>query len=153
MRANPRKYLRYAQIQAKYQAWCRDKSVDHMDPSGISVLNFLAEGHSRWQWSINTLNCYRSAILDLFSNRDEILSSYALKSFFQAVLDQSVRNDQSRPVDISPVLAHCRSLGSNDTMALADLSAKLCWLLGVCGFMRPSDIERIDLSSINWTSQ
>ncbi|KAI9310134.1 hypothetical protein BX666DRAFT_1840273, partial [Dichotomocladium elegans] len=25
------------------------------------------------------------------------------------------------------------------------LTAKLCWLLGVCGFMRPSDIEWIDL--------
>ena len=36
-------------------------------------------------------------------------------------------------------------LGPNHSMALLDLTTKLCWLIGVCGFMRPSDIERINL--------
>jgi hypothetical protein len=56
-------------------------------------------------------------------------------------------------VDISPILQYFRNLGSNDTIALMDLTTKLCWHLGVCGFLRLSDIERIDLREYDWTSQ
>jgi hypothetical protein len=30
-------------------------------------------------------------------------------------------------------------------MSIEGLTQKLCWLLGMCAFLRPSDIERIDL--------
>ena len=44
MRANPRRYMRYAQMQAKFLGWCRDHSVESKQPS--SLLNFLAYGHA-----------------------------------------------------------------------------------------------------------
>ncbi|KAF9963860.1 hypothetical protein BGZ73_002136, partial [Actinomortierella ambigua] len=34
-------------------------------------------------------------------------------------------------------------------MSIPNLTAKVCWLLGVCGFLRPSDISRIDLDHCN----
>jgi hypothetical protein len=38
-------------------------------------------------------------------------------------------------------------------MSIEDLTRKLCWLLALCGFLRPSDIERIDLDASDWTSK
>jgi hypothetical protein len=152
MQGNPQRYKRYAQVQAKFFAWCHEQAVEPMEPSGIAVVNFLAEGHSRLQWSVSTIANHRSAILDLFPNRTEIIGSYAHRTFMQALQEQSIRADRSRPIDITPVIDHLRNLGSNDTMSLPDLTAKLSWLLGVSGFLRPSDIERIDLDESDWTS-
>ncbi|KAH8552140.1 hypothetical protein BGW37DRAFT_466744 [Umbelopsis sp. PMI_123] len=145
MRGNPKSYLRYAQTQASYKAWCREREVDHMDPSGASIVNFLAYRRVNFQWKLNTLEVYRSAILDMFDNRQEIRETFAHKAFFQAISDQILRGDRDRPVDISPIAEHFEKLGSNDSMSLAELTKKLFWLLGLCGFLRPSDIERIYL--------
>jgi hypothetical protein len=152
MRANPKRYLRYAQTQAAYKQWCLEHQLDPMDPTGANIVNYLTDGHNWRSWSSQTLENYRLAILDMFPNRAEIIASFAHKSFFQAIHDQSIRADLSRPVDIEPILAHFRTLGPNASLSINNLTAKLCWLLGVCGFLRPSDIERIDLNSSDWTS-
>lgn len=123
-----------------------------MDPSGAPIINFLAHGRENYQWKLNTLEVYRSALLDMFDNRQEIRESFAHKAFFQAVSDQTLREDRERPVDISPIIEYFEKLGSNDSMPLAELTKKLCWLLGLCGFLRPSDIERINLEESDWTS-
>ena len=88
----------------------------------------------------------------MFDNRQEIRESFAHKAFFQAMSDQTLRGYRERPVDISPIIEYFEKLGSNDSMPLAELTKKLCWLLGLCGFLRPSDIERIDLAQCDWTS-
>jgi hypothetical protein len=143
MQANPRRYLRHAQVQAKFVGWCRDQSLDSSQPA--SVLNFLVHGHTNLQWSLQTLLNYRSSIADMFDDRASIIEFWPLRTFFQAVQETTLRQIQSRPVDISPIVNHFHSLGPNHCLLLPDLTAKLCWLLGVCGFMRPLDIERIDL--------
>jgi hypothetical protein len=152
MRGNPKRYLRYAQVQAKFKAWCREREIDWADPSGAPIINFLAFGRENFQWKVSTLESYRSSILDLFDNRLAIRESYIHTAFFQAVLDQTVREDRHQPVDISPILAYFEQLGSNDMMPLAELTKKLCWLLGLCGLLRPSDIERVNLEESDWTS-
>ncbi|KAF9079738.1 hypothetical protein BGX27_006030, partial [Mortierella sp. AM989] len=48
-------------------------------------------------------------------------------------------------LDISPILDHFRSM-ENTELNMADLARKLCWLLGVCAFLRPDDIGGIDVS-------
>jgi ribosomal 50S subunit-associated protein YjgA (DUF615 family) len=143
MRANPKRYLRYAQFQAKYLAFCRERSMDETQAS--SVLDFLSHGHVQQKWSLQTLNNYRSSLLDMFANPDDILNYWPLRAYLQAFQDQSLRSDLSRPIDISPIINHFHSLGANHTILLSDLTAKICWLLGVYRFMRPSDIERINL--------
>jgi hypothetical protein len=143
MRANPKRYLRYAQVQAKFLGWCRDHEADPSEAA--SVLNFLAHGREHFNWSIQTLLNYRSSIADMFDDRSTILEFWPLRTFFQAVQDTTIRSHNSTPVDIAPIIRHLHQLGPNHSMSLPDLTAKLCWLLGVCGFMRPSDIERVDL--------
>jgi hypothetical protein len=104
MQGNPQRYKRYAQVQAKFFAWCQEQAVEPMEPSGIAVVNFLADGHSRLQWSVSTIANYRSAILDLFPNRTEIIGSYAHQTFMQALQGQSIRADRSRPVPLISLL-------------------------------------------------
>ncbi|KAI8144646.1 hypothetical protein BJV82DRAFT_536349, partial [Fennellomyces sp. T-0311] len=57
----------------------------------------------------------------------------------------TIQSAPSGNIDITPVLDYLRQLSDNDQLEPADLTRKLAWLLGVCGFMRPSDIERVDL--------
>jgi hypothetical protein len=40
MRANPKRYLRYAQVQAKFLAWCSEHQQGGKDPSGIPIIKF-----------------------------------------------------------------------------------------------------------------
>lgn len=104
MRANPRRYMRYAQVQAKYLGWCRDNSLDGDQP--CSLLNFLAHGRSNLGWSLQTLLNYRSAVLDRFENRMEVINFWPLRTFFQAIQESSIRAANSRPIDIQPIVDH-----------------------------------------------
>jgi len=88
MRANPKRYLRYAQVQAKYLAFCRERSMDETQAS--SVLDFLSHGHVQQKWSLQTLNNYRSSLLDMFANRDDILNYWPLRAYLQAIQHQSL---------------------------------------------------------------
>ncbi|KAI8073383.1 hypothetical protein BC940DRAFT_223660, partial [Gongronella butleri] len=48
--------------------------------------------------------------------------------------------------DIGPALVYIRSLGRNETtMSMRNLSRKAAWLTAMVGFLRPSDMARIDL--------
>ncbi|OMJ16691.1 hypothetical protein AYI69_g7741 [Smittium culicis] len=52
---------------------------------------------------------------------------------------------RSRPVmDISPIIKLLREWGQNSTITIKQITAKLYWLLSVTGFLRGSDIHRID---------
>jgi hypothetical protein len=70
----------------------------------------------------------------------------------QAIQDKSIRAEQSWPVDITPMLTHLLALGLKDALSIPGLTIKLCRLLGVCGNLRPSSIERIDLAQSDWTT-
>ncbi|KAG0075289.1 hypothetical protein BGZ93_004235, partial [Podila epicladia] len=41
--------------------------------------------------------------------------------------------------------------GPNESLDTPALTKKLCWLIGTCGFLRPSDIWCIDLANDNFT--
>ncbi|KAI9496844.1 hypothetical protein BDB00DRAFT_735266, partial [Zychaea mexicana] len=73
------------------------------------------------------------------------LSSWLYTSFMKALDGTTLRRAPPANLDITPVLHHFRRLGPNVHLSPAQLTAKICWLLAVCGFMRPSDIERTDL--------
>jgi hypothetical protein len=81
----------------------------------------------------------------MFANRNDILNYWPLRSYLQEIQDLSLLSDLSRPIDTNQIINHFRSLGTNHTILLLDLTAKLCLVLGVCDFMRPFDIERINL--------
>lgn len=47
--------------------------------------------------------------------------------------------------DITPALECLIFLGPNESMPTTDLTVKTAWLLSMVGFLRPSDLARVDL--------
>ncbi|KAF7720677.1 hypothetical protein EC973_006543 [Apophysomyces ossiformis] len=127
---------RYGQIQDKYLKWCQTQNLDPQKSDGSNLINFLAHGKNQFGWATSTIENYRSVLLELFDNRQQLLDSWLYKSFFQALNEQTIRPLGNTDLDISPIIAHFHSLGTNHSLTTSDLTAKLCWLLGVCGFLR-----------------
>ncbi|KAH8557085.1 hypothetical protein BGW37DRAFT_463295 [Umbelopsis sp. PMI_123] len=152
MRGNPERYLRYAQTQASYKAVAGRERLTtwtvrmHLSSTSMSTDKKPSNGRSiHWK-------CIALPFSICLTTGRRLENPFAHKAFFQAVSDQTLRGDRKRPVDISPIVEYFEKLGSNDSMPLAELTKKLCWLLGLCGFLRPSDIERINLEESDWTS-
>ncbi|OMJ12127.1 hypothetical protein AYI69_g9547 [Smittium culicis] len=74
--------------------------------------------------------------------QDQSLSNLAID-----IVDSNerCRKRKSRPsIDITPVINRIKLWGQSDGLSDKDLTAKLCWLLDVTGFLRTSDIHHID---------
>ncbi|GJJ74449.1 hypothetical protein EMPS_06807 [Entomortierella parvispora] len=136
----------YSSPQRAWIAYCSDQGLDAQAPSPFQVLNYLSEQITTKKWSLGTVNAHRSSILNMLSNRDLIWANPFFKEFFLHLSSDQIRDHTNSPVDVSPVLEFFTNLGPNDGLKDDLLVPKLCWLLAVCGFMRPSDIARIDLA-------
>ncbi|KAI8136367.1 hypothetical protein BJV82DRAFT_676807 [Fennellomyces sp. T-0311] len=115
------------------------------------MLAFLAYEKKHLAWSTSTIENYQSAILALFDDKQPITSFCLYQEFFKALNANTLQPSTTQNVDISPVLHHFDHLGGNTTMPAEALRAKLCWLLAVCAFLRPSDIQCIDLDHCHIT--
>ncbi|KAI9466494.1 hypothetical protein BDB00DRAFT_751203, partial [Zychaea mexicana] len=135
----------YQYIQQHFLSWCQSRRLEALELTGKHLVNFLGYSKDKLHWSINMIKVYRSALLDLFDDRDKILSLWLYTSFMKALDGTTLRRVPPANLDITPVLHHFRHLGPNVHLSPAQLTAKNCWLLAICGFMHPSDIERTDL--------
>lgn len=136
----------YKGPQAQWILHCSMNAIDPFNPSVVELLNFLADGIETKKWSSGTVNNYRSAILSLFPDRLSYWNNSTFRDFFRHLSSNAIKRFTNTPVDITPVLDHFRSMGPNSDLKPSQLLPKLCWLLSVCGFMRPSDIHRVDVS-------
>ncbi|KAH8549880.1 hypothetical protein BGW37DRAFT_541123 [Umbelopsis sp. PMI_123] len=68
-----------APIQQRYIQWCHAHSCDTLRPT--SIVNFLADGYQSNKLAPTTLANYRSAILDLFDDRQNAATSLPLQYF------------------------------------------------------------------------
>ncbi|KAF9198966.1 hypothetical protein BGZ59_004276, partial [Podila verticillata] len=82
----------------------------------------------------------------MIPERQTYWNNSTFSEFFRHLSSNAIKRFTNTPVDISPVLDHFRSMGPNSDLQPGQLLPKLCWLLSVCGFMRPSDIQRVDVS-------
>ncbi|OMJ14309.1 hypothetical protein AYI69_g8652 [Smittium culicis] len=70
---------------------------------------------------------------------------------FTRTLDDDLIKSYVRPaIDISPILGLFMEWGPSHELSTKKLTAKLCWLLSVTGFLRAVDIHRIDDERIHW---
>ncbi|ORX65219.1 hypothetical protein DL89DRAFT_228123 [Linderina pennispora] len=138
----------YSSIQDRFSTWCEERSIQATKAAAADIVNFLAEGRVHLHWEPSTILNYRSALLDMQDDPSRLTHSGAFSAFFTAIDRSALLSfDKSAP-DISPILTSFRSLGPSATLSIPDLTRKLCWLLAVTGFMRPSDIARIDASRL-----
>jgi len=112
----------------------------------MELLNYLAKGIETKGWKHGTVNNYCSAILSMLPDHDNFWNNSTFCDFFHHISSNAIKHFTNAPVDISPVLDHFRSRGPTSDLQPGQVLPKLCWLLAVCGFMHPSDIQHVDIS-------
>ncbi|KAI7862714.1 uncharacterized protein EV154DRAFT_433286 [Mucor mucedo] len=119
------------------------------------MVNYLAYGHVHHKWAYNTILQYKQAILKLYTKEQRALiandDSYI--NFFAALKNDAVLSFDFPVINLQPAIDFVLGLGENQSMNLLQLTQKLCFLLGITGFLRPSDIERIDDSKTMVTAE
>ena len=113
---------------------------------GNRVAQFLADGIETKHWSLGTANNYRFAILNLFPDRFSYWNNSIFRDFFRHLSSNTIKRFTNTSIDITPMLDHFRVMGPNSDLKPGQLLPKLYWLLAVCGFIRLSDIYRVDIS-------
>jgi hypothetical protein len=110
----------------------------------VPIINWLCYVQAERKLAWSTVKTMKSAVLALFEDPDIVTKDRLFVSFLRAI-DSSLVVDTKRVIfDIKPVLQHFRDR-SNDNLDMEGLTSKLCWLLGLCGFMRPDAIACVDM--------
>ncbi|KAF9368339.1 hypothetical protein BGX21_006638, partial [Mortierella sp. AD011] len=136
---------RYLPAQKEFLAWLEEGSFEAGINPTVPIINWLHHVMATRNLAWNTVMSMKSAILALFADTHCITNDPLYQQFIRAGRVETVHHTRQEDYDISPVLQYFRGLEDNSTMDLAILTQKLCWLLGVCGFMRPDDIRCTDV--------
>ncbi|OMJ15319.1 hypothetical protein AYI70_g7346, partial [Smittium culicis] len=138
-----RRRSRYSSVQQRFLDWRISKEITG-EISAPQIINYLAEIYTVDKLKVGSIKAYKSALLRLAENPTE-LSNHPMFSEFTRTLDDASIKSYVRPaIDISPVLNLFKEWGPSNELSTKKLTAKLCWLLSVTGFLRASDIHRID---------
>ena len=107
---------------------------------------FSPWGHSTKRWRSPTVAGCRAQVLALFDDKNSFNNNDTFSQFFKILRANDPDNSTDADLDLSLIITYLRSFTSNEDMSMEELTQKLCWLLGMCAFLRPSGIERIDLN-------
>ncbi|KAG2193370.1 hypothetical protein INT47_001027 [Mucor saturninus] len=119
------------------------------------MVNYLAYGHVHHKWSYNTIMQYKQAISKLYTKEQRALiaNNDSYINCFAALKNGAVLSFDFLVINLQPTIDFVLGLGENQSMNLLQLTQKLCFLLGITGFLRHSDIERIDDSKTMLTAE
>ncbi|KAG1049039.1 hypothetical protein G6F43_008611 [Rhizopus delemar] len=139
----------YVYRQQAYQRWCETREWNYREPSAYNLVNYLADNYTFRKWKLSTVQSYANSIILMFStpDQDTIRKSQVYQEFFQGLRHSSIQPTRSWDYNVIPITDYLLSLGPNSDLSPALLTTKTAWLLAVVGFLRPSDIERIDLDN------
>ncbi|KAF9367836.1 hypothetical protein BGX21_007036, partial [Mortierella sp. AD011] len=136
---------RYLPAQREFLAWLEEGSFEAGINPTVPIINWLHHVMATRNLAWTTVMSMKSATLALFADTRSITIDPLYQQFIRAGRFETVHHTRQEDYDISPVLQYFRDLEDNATVDLAILTQKLCWLLGVCGFMRPDDIRCTDV--------
>ncbi|PVU91005.1 hypothetical protein BB561_004608 [Smittium simulii] len=111
-----RRRSRYSSIQQRFLDW-RILNKITTDISAPQIINYLSELFIMEKLKVGTIKTYKLAILSLADNSIKLAEHPMFAEFTKTLDDSSIKSF---------------------------LTAKLCWLLSVTGFLRASDIHCID---------
>ena len=123
----------YNSLCTKWFTWCQPRNRNPFDGPVADVVNFLAELHEQG-YQYRSLNSYRSAISSIHNQVDgqpigqHPLVSRVLKGAYHARPPQPRYNTFW---DVGIVLRYIKSLGSNDSLSLCQLTLKTTMILGL----------------------
>ena len=138
----------YKTAQLAFVKWCYAHSVDlnHFTPE--QLVNFLSDVSQKKHYHVNTIKLWRSAITRFHSAPLSLSGSACINALISTLANTEPPRNIHRPtVDLTPTFKYLMEIPSSSSVPLASLQPKLAFLLGLSGFMRPSDLARISLLS------
>ncbi|OMJ30032.1 hypothetical protein AYI69_g436 [Smittium culicis] len=134
---------RYHSTQQNFLEWnLNNNQSSAIQPS--HVVNYLAHLFTTRKLSVNTIKSYKSAILNLVADPRTMENSHCMKEFLKAIEETEIKSFVNPVINITPVIEKLHEWGENNKLDIMKLTTKCCWLLALCGFLRASDIHRID---------
>ena len=131
-------------------SWCRSNSVDPIVCNLNSICEFFSDKLKEGK-SYNTIAGYRSAISEVHDKVDGVpigQHSVITKALLAVYKGNPPLTPSDDLIDISPSLTFIVNLGDNDSMSIRDLSIKTAFLMALVSASRPSDLVRIDATSM-----
>ncbi|KAI9300168.1 hypothetical protein BJ944DRAFT_171258 [Cunninghamella echinulata] len=137
-----------------FQAWYEENHFDFDNHPHITFINYMAYLYFNNQLKISSLITYSSSIMNMLPiyTQTYIKSRREYIDFIKGLKNRNIKPPTQWDYDISPALQHIKNLGNNSTLQLLDLTKKTIWLLAMSGFLRPSDIARIDLDQVRFNN-
>ncbi|GBC01634.1 hypothetical protein RclHR1_04270012 [Rhizophagus clarus] len=137
-----------------WSAWCEPKSINPVTYSVNKIIDFLTES-AKSELSYNTIAGYHTAISEIHEqdNSLPIGSDPDISKIIKAIYAENpLIPHTDEAIDITPSLNYIRDLGNNHTMSIRGLSIKTAFLLTLVTTLHPSDLKRINLSSMQKTT-
>ncbi|KAF9978666.1 hypothetical protein BGZ75_009940 [Mortierella antarctica] len=141
-----RRLKQYAATQDRYIKWAVGRGVDPMEPQPSQLLNWLASGVVLNKWTSGTVSAYKAAVIHMYEDKSAF-DEPDFQLFFLALCTREIKHTKELDIDLKPVVEYLQEQGPNEELSVMNLTQKLCWLLGTCGFLRANDILCIDLSN------
>jgi hypothetical protein len=136
----------YARAHHLFIAWCLSYGADVCYFTTPQLVNFLVAAHHSG-YSLNTIQVFKSAIMQLHLDRESIDCDADVKTLIKSFKKSGPLLSLTRPqVDITTTLSHLAKILSNGRTSLIALNQKTAFLLAMAAFLRPSDLFRIVLS-------
>ncbi|OMJ19664.1 hypothetical protein AYI69_g6529 [Smittium culicis] len=108
------------------------------------VVNYFAHLFTTRKFRVNTIKSYKSAILNLVAGPKTMENFHCMKEFLKAIEETDIKSIANPDINITPIIEKTHEWGENRKLEIMKLTTKCCWLLALCGFLRASDINRID---------
>ncbi|OMJ08601.1 hypothetical protein AYI70_g11445, partial [Smittium culicis] len=130
-------------IQQKFIDWLEVKNKAS-NYTTTDLINYLAELFIVNKLNVNTLKVYKSAILQRFITDKIQFDWNQWNLFIKNIEEMNIKAYKGVEIDISPMLEYFKKLGPTEELEIKTITSKACWIISICGFLRPSDIHRID---------
>lgn len=138
----------YKNAQLAFVEWSLQNSIDINEFSAADLTNFLSQMRSERGLHLNTVKLWRSAVTRFHRSPNILVSDPRVSSLLSSLARTEPPRRIHRPtIDLTPTLQFLAQVPNSPDTSLGHLQPKLAFLLGMAGFMRPSDLHRISRSS------
>lgn len=142
------------QRQENFIGWLYNCGEEDTPIAMELITSYIQEQSSRFHWGFNTCCQYIGHIVLMYplETRQELKADPTYSSFIKEGKRTNVRPFKYFHYDIKSALQYLVDLGDNSQLSLVDLTAKLAWLISMTGFLRPSDLARVDINKSTFTT-
>lgn len=143
-----------SQRQEKFVEWLYDRGEEDTPIKMPLILSYIQERSAQLNWSFNTCCQYIGHISLMYpvEIRQQLKAHHEFLTYVKNGKSTNVRPFKHFNYNIQLALQHLLDLGPNLTLSIKDLTAKLAWLISMAGFLRPSDLARIDIDKTTFTA-